>query len=60
MVSAQKQMYRSRGQNKEPRNKPTQFGSIDLQQRKQEFTMGKRQAFQLSAVGKTGQLHVKE
>ena len=33
-------------QNREPRNKPTHLQSIDLQQKRQEHTMGKRQSFQ--------------
>ena len=41
MVLAQKQTYGSMEQNREPRNKPTHLWSINLQQRRQEYTMGK-------------------
>ena len=41
MVRAQKQTYGSMEQNREPRNKPTQLRSINLQQRRQEYTLGK-------------------
>ena len=46
-------------QNREPRNKPTHLCSINLQQRRQEYTMEKRISSP-SGGGKTGQLHVKE
>ena len=55
MVLAQKQTHRSMEQDRKPRNKTT---SINLQQRRQEYTMEKRQL--ISGAGKTGQLHVKE
>ena len=41
MVLAQKQIYGWMEQYREPRNKPTHLQSIDLQQRRQEYTMGK-------------------
>ena len=41
MVLAQKQTYRSMEQNREPRNKPTHLWLVNLQQRRQEYTMGK-------------------
>ena len=39
-------------QNKQPRNKPTHVWSINLQQRSQEYTMGKGQSFQQTVLGK--------
>ena len=33
-------------QNREPRNKPTDQWTINLPQRRQEYTMGKRQSLQ--------------
>ena len=46
MVLAQKQTYRSMEQDREPRNKPTQLWSINLRQRREEYTMGKREPLQ--------------
>ena len=46
MVQAQKQTHRSLEQNRKPRNKPIHLWSINLQQRKQEYTMEKRQSLQ--------------
>ena len=46
MVLAQKQTHRSMKQNREPRNKPHLMWSIILQQRRQGYTMGKRQPLQ--------------
>ena len=43
MVLAQKQKYRSVEQDRKPRNKPTHLWSINLQQRRQDYTMEKRQ-----------------
>ena len=45
-------------QNRESRNKPMQLWSIDLRQRKQEYTIDKTVS-SISGAGKTGQLHVK-
>ena len=42
-------------QNREPRNKPMYLWSINLQQRRQEYTMEK-----INGAWKTGQLYVKE
>ena len=39
-------------QDKEPRNKPTHLRSINLRQRRQEYTMGKRQSLQQVVLGK--------
>ena len=44
MVWAQKQTYRSMEQDRKPRNKPKHLWSINLQQRRQEYTMEKRQS----------------
>ena len=38
--------HKSKEQNREPRNKPTLIWSTNLQQRRQEYTMGKRQSLQ--------------
>ena len=46
MVLTQKQTYGSMEQNREPKNKPTHLRSINLQQRRQEYTMDKRQSLQ--------------
>ena len=46
MVLVQKQTYGSMEQNRQPGNKPTHLWSINLQQRRQEYTMGKRQSLQ--------------
>ena len=46
MVLAQKQTHRSMEQNREPRNKPTHLWSINLWQRRQEYTKEKRQSLQ--------------
>ena len=43
MILAQNQTCKSMEQNREPRNKPMFIWSINLQQRRQEYTMGKRQ-----------------
>ena len=42
-------------QNQKPRNKHTHLWSINLWERRQEYTMEKRQSFN-SGAGKTGQL----
>ena len=42
-VLAQKQTHRSMELNREPRNEPTLMWTINLQQKKQEHTMGKTQ-----------------
>ena len=39
-------------QNREPRNKPRHLWPINLQQRRQEYKMGKRQSFQQLVLGK--------
>ena len=46
MVVAQRQIYRSGKQDINPRNKPMYLWSIDLQQKRQEYTMKKRQSLQ--------------
>ena len=43
---AQKQTYGSMEQNREPRNKTTHLRSINLQQRRQEYTVEKIQFLQ--------------
>ena len=44
IVLAQKQTHRSMEQNRVSRNKPTHLWSINLQQRRQEYTVEKRQS----------------
>ena len=66
MVLVQRQTHKSMRQNKEPRNKPMYIWSINLFQRRQEYTMGKKKkkkkkkVYSMNGVGKTGKLHVKE
>ena len=60
MVLSQKQTHRSMEQNREPKNKPTHLCPMNLQQRRQEYTMGKKTVSSINGTGKTGQLHVKE
>ena len=43
---AQKQKYRSMEQDRKPRNKPMHLWSINLWQRRQEYTVEKRQSLQ--------------
>ena len=52
LVLAQKQNYGSVGKNREPRKKSTQLWPINLQQRKQEYTMEKRESLQQVVLGK--------
>ena len=46
MVLAQKQTHRSMEQNREPRNRPSTLWSTNLQQRRKECPMEKRQPLQ--------------
>ena len=46
MVLAPKQKYRSMEQDLKPRNKPMHLWPINIQQRRQEYTMEKRQPLQ--------------
>ena len=59
MVLAQKQKHRSMKQDTKSRGKPTHLWSTNLWQRRQGYTMEKRQS-SINGAGKTGQLHVKE
>ena len=52
VVPAQIQTHRSVKQNREPGNKPMLIWSINLQQRRQEYTVGKRQHFQWMVLEK--------
>ena len=52
MVLAQKQTCRSMKQNREPRNEHTLVWAINLGQRRQEYTIGKRQSLQKMMLGK--------
>ena len=47
-------------QNREPRNKSVNLWPINLQQRRKEYIIEKRQSLQISGTEKTGQLHEKE
>ena len=61
MVLVQKQTYRPMEQNRELKNKPRHLGSINLEQRKQEYKMRKKKTVSsASDAGKTGQLHVNQ
>ena len=57
LVLAQKQTYGSMEQNRQPRNKPKHLQSINLWQRRQEYTMEKRHSSE-SGAGKVEWLHV--
>ena len=56
VVLIQKQTYGPMEQKREPRNKPGHLWSINLQQRKQEHKMGKRQFLQQVVLGKLDSL----
>ena len=60
MVLAQKQKYRSMEQDRKPINKPMYLWSTNLQQRRKEYTMEKRDSLLKNHAGKTILLHVKE
>ena len=60
MVLAQREKYRPMEQNRKPRDKSTHTRTPYLWQRKQEYTMEKRQSLLTSGAGKTGQPPVKE
>ena len=44
MVLGQKQTHRSMEQDKEPRNKPTHLWSINLEQKRKEYVVDKKQS----------------
>ena len=52
MVLAQKQKHRSMEQDRKRRDKPTHLWSISLWQRRQEYTIEKRQSLQKVVLGK--------
>ena len=58
MVFAQKQIYRSMEQNREPRNKPIHLRLINLRQRR--IYSGDKTVSSASGVGKAGQPHVNQ
>ena len=58
MVLAQKQKYGSVENDRKPRNKPKHLWSINLRQRRQEYTI--KTVFSISAAGKTGQLYMEK
>ena len=60
MALTQKQAYGSVEQNGEPRNKPTHLWSINLRQRRQEYTIGKKTFSLATGAGKAGQPHVNQ
>ena len=55
-----KKKYRSMEQNRKPRDKSTHLWTPYLQQRRQEYTVEKRQSLLTSSAGKTSQPLVKE
>ena len=59
MVLAQRQKYRSMEQNRKPRDESRNLWTPYLQQRRQEYTIEKRQPL-TGGAGKTGQPFVKE
>ena len=59
MVLAQRQKYRSKEQNRKPRDKFTHLWTPYLWLRRQEYTMGKRVS-SISGAGKTEQLPERE
>ena len=60
MLPAPKQTCRSMEEDRKTRNKPTHLWSINLRQRRQEYTKEKNTVSTISNTGKTGQLYVKE
>ena len=52
MILAQKQKYRSMEHDRKPRNKPMHLWSINLQQRRKDYTVGARESLQQMALGK--------
>ena len=58
-TGSKKQTHRSMEQNRELRDNPTLTCSVNLRQRRQEYTTGKTTSL-INCVGKTGPLHVKE
>ena len=60
MALAQKQTHRSMEQNGETIDKFAYIWSINIQQRRQEYTMGGKTASSRNGVRKTGQIYAKE
>jgi len=60
MVLAQKKKYKSMEQDRKPTDKPMHLWVAFFWQRRQEYTIEKRQPLHWSGAGKTGQLRVKE
>ena len=60
MIMAQKQKYRSVEQHRKPRNKPMGLRPINLQKRRQEYTMEIKANSSVSSAVETGQFHVQE
>ena len=54
MALAQKQKYRLMEKDRKPRSKPVQLWSINLWQRRQEYTVEKEQSLQNTVLGKLG------
>ena len=59
IVLVQNQTCRSMERNREPQNKPMCLWSINLCQRRKEYTMEGKKSFLKSGAGKTGQVQVK-
>ena len=55
-----KNRHGSMEQNRETRNKPTYLLSINLRQRRQEYTMEEKTVSSASRVGKAGQPHANQ
>ena len=60
MLLVRKQKYRSTEQDCKPRNITPHLGAINLWQRRQDYTLEKRQSSSINGARKTGQLHAKE
>ena len=60
MVLAQKQEYRPMEQDRKPRNKPMHLWVTYFFTKEPRIYNGAKEASSINAVGKTGQLHVKE
>ena len=52
--------YRSVEYKREPRNKPTQLQSINLQQKRQKIYSGEETTTSANGTGKAGQLHINQ
>ena len=60
IVLTLKQTHKSVKQERKPRNKPTHLWSINLWQKRQEYTTEEKTVSSISGARKTGELHWKE